>query len=109
MFLRAVVKEGNSNQAILIPQQAVSRNPKGDPIALIVDGEGKVGQRMLTLDRAIGDRWLIASGLEAGERLIVEGAQKVRPGNAVKVVPFNAGRKDEVESKEPTQSAPKSN
>jgi len=109
MFLRAVVKEGNSNQAILIPQQAVSRNPKGDPIALIVDGEGKVGQRMLTLDRAIGDRWLIASGLEAGERLIVEGAQKVRPGNAVKAVPFNAGGKDEVESKEPTQSAPKSN
>ena len=109
MFLRAVVKEGNSNQAILIPQQAVSRNPKGDPIALIVDGEGKVGQRMLTLDRAIGDRWLIASGLEAGERLIVEGAQKVRPGNAVKVVPFNAGGKDEVKSKEPTQSTPKSN
>jgi membrane fusion protein (multidrug efflux system) len=64
---------------------------------------------MLTLDRAIGDRWLIASGLEAGERLIVEGAQKVRPGNAVKVVPFNTGGKDEVESKEPTQSAPKSN
>jgi membrane fusion protein (multidrug efflux system) len=109
MFLRAVVKEGNSNQAILIPQQAVSRNPKGDPVALIVDGEGKVGQRMLTLDRAIGDRWLIASGLEAGERLIVEGAQKVRPGNAVKVVPFNAGGKDEVKSNEPTQSTPKSN
>jgi len=109
MFVRAVVKEGNSNQAILIPQQAVSRNPKGDPIAFIVDGEGKVGQRMLTLDRAIGDRWLIASGLAAGERLIVEGAQKVRPGNAVKVIPFNAGGKDEVESKEPTQSAPKSN
>jgi membrane fusion protein (multidrug efflux system) len=109
MFVRAVVKEGNSNQAILIPQQAVSRNPKGDPIAFIVDGEGKVGQRMLTLDRAIGDRWLIASGLEPGERLIVEGAQKVRAGNTVKVVPFNTGGKDDVESKEPTQSAPKSN
>jgi len=109
MFLRAVVKEGDSNQAILIPQQAVSRNPKGDPIALIVDAEEKVAQRMLTLERAIGDRWLIASGLAAGDRLIVEGAKKVRSGDAVKVVPFNAGRKDGGESKEPAQSTPKSN
>jgi membrane fusion protein, multidrug efflux system len=109
MFLRAVVKEGNSNQAILIPQQAVSRNPKGDPVALIVDGEGKVGQRMLTLDRAIGDKWLVSSGLAPGDQVIVEGIQKVRPGNAVKVVAFNAGLKDDMESGKTAQSAPKSN
>ena len=88
MFLRAVVQEGINNEAILIPQQAVSRDPRGNPFALIVDGEGKVAQRMLTLDRAIGDRWLVASGLAPGERVIVEGMQKVRPGAAVKVARF---------------------
>ena len=66
MFVRAVVKEGVNEQAILIPQQAVSRDPKGNPVALIVDAEGKVQQRMLTLDRAIGDQWLVSSGLAPG-------------------------------------------
>ncbi len=92
MFLRAVVQEGINNEAILIPQQAVSRDTKGNPVTLIVDGEEKVAQRMLTLDRAIGDRWLVASGLAPGERVIVEGMQKVRPGAAVKVVPVSRGR-----------------
>jgi membrane fusion protein (multidrug efflux system) len=94
MFVRVVVKEGIHKQAILIHQQAVSRDPKGNPVALIVDAEGKVGQRMLTLDRTIGDKWLVSSGLSAGDRVIVEGMQRVRPGAPVKVVPFEAGRKD---------------
>jgi membrane fusion protein (multidrug efflux system) len=97
MFVRAVVKEGVSKQAILIPQQAVSRDPKGNPIALIVDTEGKVQQRMLTLDRAIGDKWLVAMGLQQGSRVIVEGMQKVRPGASVKEVPFDATGKDGME------------
>ncbi len=91
MYLRAVVQEGINNEAILIPQQAVSRDPMGNPITLIVDGDGKVAQRTLTLDRAISDRWLVASGLAPGDRVIVEGFQKVRPGAAVKVVPFQSG------------------
>jgi len=94
MFVRAVVKEGVNERAILIPQQAVSRDPKGNPFALIVDGEGKVGQRMLTLDRAIGDQWLVSAGLAPNERVIVEGMQKTQPGAAVKAVPFDAGRKE---------------
>jgi len=89
MFVRAVVKEGVSEQAILIPQQAVSRDPKGNPLALIVDAQGKVQQRMLTLDRAMGDQWLVATGLQTGDRVIVEGLQKVRPGASVKEVPFD--------------------
>jgi membrane fusion protein (multidrug efflux system) len=109
MFVRAVVKEGMNERTILIPQQAVSRNPKGDPFALVVDAESKVQQRMLTLDRAIGDRWLVASGLAPGERVFVEGIQKVRPGDAVKVVPFDGGRKDGVESGKTAQPASKSN
>jgi len=94
MFVRAVITEGVNEQAILVPQQGISRNPKGDPVALIVDAEDKVQQRMLTLDRAIGDKWLVSSGLNPDDRVIVEGVQKVRPGAHVKVVPFEAGRKD---------------
>ncbi|MCU0579627.1 MAG: efflux RND transporter periplasmic adaptor subunit [Desulfobacterota bacterium] len=88
MFVRAVVQEGVQEQAILIPQQAVSRDPKGNPTALIVDGAGQVRQKPLVLDRAIEDQWLVISGLAAGDRVIVEGLQKVRPGAAVKTVPF---------------------
>jgi membrane fusion protein (multidrug efflux system) len=88
MFVRAVVKEGVNKQAILLPQQAVTRNPRGDPFAMIVDGEGKVQQRMLTLDRAMGDRWLIESGIQPGDRVIVEGLQRAKLGLAVTVVPF---------------------
>jgi membrane fusion protein, multidrug efflux system len=109
MFVRAVVKEGVNDQAILIPQQAVSRDPKGNPVALIVDAEGKVGQKMLTLDRAIGDQWLVASGLVPGDRVIVEGMQKVRPGATVKAVPFDAGLKQGAKPANTAQPAPSSN
>jgi membrane fusion protein (multidrug efflux system) len=88
MYVRAIIQEGEVDHAILVPQQGVSRDPKGNPVTLIVDGSGKVQQRVLTLDRAIGDRWLVASGLEPGEQVILEGAQKVRPGASVKVVRF---------------------
>jgi membrane fusion protein (multidrug efflux system) len=91
MFVRAVVIEGVNEQAVLIPQQAVSRDPKGNPMALIVDGDGKVAQRMLSLDRAISDQWLVSRGLAPGDRVIVEGMQRVRPGAAVKVAPADAG------------------
>jgi membrane fusion protein (multidrug efflux system) len=92
MFVRALVREGIKEKAILIPQQAVSRDPKGNPLALVVDARDKVSQRMLTLDRAIGDKWLVNTGLESGDRVIVEGMQKVRPGASVKVVPFEAAK-----------------
>jgi membrane fusion protein (multidrug efflux system) len=93
MFVRAVVEEGVNAQAILIPQQAVSRDPKGNALALIVDASGKVEQRILSLDRAIGNQWLVSSGLAPGDRLIVEGIQKVRPGVPVKEVPSSPDQK----------------
>ncbi|HSM88771.1 MAG TPA: efflux RND transporter periplasmic adaptor subunit, partial [Desulfobacterales bacterium] len=92
MFVRAVVEEGIAEQAILVPQQGVSRTPKGDPVALVVDASGTVQQRMLKLDRALGDQWLLASGLSAGERVIVEGMLNVRPGAVVKAVPMDRRR-----------------
>ena len=109
MYVRAIVQEGEVDHAILVPQQGVSRDPKGNPVALIVDGSGKVQQRMITADRAIGDRWLVASGLAPGERVIVEGAQKVRPGATVKAVPFQDGKTSGVAPEKKAQPAPKSN
>ncbi len=92
MFVRAVVTEGINEQAILVPQQAVSRNPKGNPLVLLVNAEGKVEQRMLTLDRTMGDKWLVSEGLAPGEQVIVEGSQRVRPGAAVKVIPWEGDK-----------------
>ena len=90
MFVRAVVTEGVSDRAILVPQQAVTRNTKGEPVALVVNAEKKAELRQLVLDRAIGNQWLVASGIAAGDHLVVEGLQKVRPGMAVREVPFGA-------------------
>lgn len=95
MFVRAVVQEGVNKQALLIPQQAVSRDPKGNPLTLVVDQDGKVEQRAITLERAIGDAWLVSSGLVPGERVIVEGALRARPGATVKAVPFKARTKNQ--------------
>ncbi|MBW1870506.1 MAG: efflux RND transporter periplasmic adaptor subunit [Deltaproteobacteria bacterium] len=89
MFVRAVIKEGLNEQAILIPQQGVSRDHAGNPFALIVDAKSKSAFRPLTLDRAIGDKWLVSSGLAPGDCVIVEGLQMLRPGTVVKAAPFN--------------------
>ncbi len=90
MFVRAVIQEGVNENAILAPQQGVTRDVKGNAIALVVNGQAVVEQRVLTLDRAIGDKWLVTSGLFAGDRVIVEGLQRVRPGVQVRAVPFTA-------------------
>jgi membrane fusion protein (multidrug efflux system) len=109
MFVRAVVKEGVNEQAILIPQQAVTRDLKGNPMALLVNAAASVEPRMLTLDRAIGDQWLVASGLVPGDRVIVEGMQKARPGTAVREVPFGAAPKPGASASAVDLPAPESN
>jgi membrane fusion protein, multidrug efflux system len=88
MFVQAAVIEGTSRQAILVPQQAVSRDARGTPMAMVVDAQGKAAMRMLCVDRAIGSQWLVSSGLKFGESLIVEGGMMVRPGAAVKAAPI---------------------
>ena len=88
MFVRAVIEEGVKEQALLVPQQGVSRDPKGNPIALVVDDSNKVVQRALELDRAMGNRWLVTKGLSPGDRVIVEGSERIRPGASVRAVPF---------------------
>lgn len=88
MFVRARVSEGVNERAMLIPQQAVSRTPSGDPMVFTVDAESRAAIKMITLGRAVGSRWLVSSGLAPGDRVIVEGLQFVRPGMTVRVVPF---------------------
>ncbi len=89
MFVRGVIQEGLNEEAILIPQQTVSRDPKGNPVALLVGSGAKVEQRQLVLDRTIGDKWLVTSGLKPGDHIIAEGMQKVRVGTVVREVPFS--------------------
>ena len=94
MFVRARVTEGVSENAILVPQQGIARDPKGDPFAWIVDTEGHAQIRELVLDRAVGDKWLVTEGLAPGDQLIVEGLQSLRqPGTPVEVVPFDPNAK----------------
>jgi membrane fusion protein (multidrug efflux system) len=90
MFVRAILEEGESPDAILVPQRGVSRNPKGDALVMVVGAEDKVEPRPIKVVRTVGDSWLVSEGLKTGDRVILEGLQKARPGTAVKVVPFGA-------------------
>ncbi len=83
MFVRARLEEGVAADAILVPQQAVSRNPKGEATALVLGPDNKVQSRVIRADRAIGNRWLVTDGLAAGDRVVVEGMQRIRPGAPV--------------------------
>lgn len=84
MYVRAVIREGVLNNGVLAPQQGISRDPRGNAMALVVNADNKVEQRKVTTLRTVGDQWLIADGLRAGDRVIVEGLQRVMPGAAVK-------------------------
>ena len=83
MYARASIVEGVVSDAILVPQRGVSRNSKGEPTAMVVNKDNKVESRVLQVDRTIGSNWLVTNGIKAGEKLIIEGLQKIRPGSAV--------------------------
>jgi len=87
MFVRVVAPQSVVPNAILAPQQGIARDPKGNATALVVTKANKVEQRTVTAAQAIGDKWLITAGLKAGDRLIVEGTDKVQPDATVKPVP----------------------
>ncbi len=90
MFVRAVLEEGVIDNAILIPQRGVSRNPRGEAVVMIVGAEEKAEARTIKVVRTVGDKWLVSEGLKAGDRIILEGLQKARPGTPVKTVPFGS-------------------
>jgi len=89
MFVRVRTPQGVLPQGILAPQQGISRDPKGNATALVMAAGDKVELRQVVAARAIGNKWLITSGLKAGDRLIVEGTEKARPGAQVKPVTVN--------------------
>ncbi|MDP8839237.1 efflux RND transporter periplasmic adaptor subunit [Serratia marcescens] len=86
MYVHATVANGVDPKAILAPQQGITRNAKGEATALVVDEQNKVAQRTVSAERVVGSNWLIGSGLNEGDRLIVEGTSKVTIGAAVKPV-----------------------
>jgi membrane fusion protein (multidrug efflux system) len=83
MYVRAVVSNAVLQEGLLVPQQGIMRNPQGEAFAMVVNGENTVERRMVEVSRTIGDRWLVSDGLAAGDRVIVEGLQKVAPGMQV--------------------------
>jgi membrane fusion protein (multidrug efflux system) len=88
LYVRAIVEEGTMQQALLIPQQAVTRSATGKPQAYVVGKDGKLQLRELSTERAIGDEWLVTSGLQAGDALVVSGQQKAQPGMLVEALPY---------------------
>ncbi|MDD2318549.1 MAG: efflux RND transporter periplasmic adaptor subunit [Geobacteraceae bacterium] len=104
MFVRAVLEEGVDDQAILVPQRGVTRNPAGNALVMVVGPEDKVEQRLVKVARTVGDSWLVSEGLKAGDRVILEGIQKAKPGLPVKVVPF--GSKTDAASAADQQPSP---
>lgn len=83
LFVRARIEEGVTDRALLVPQQAVTRTPRGEATAMVVDAEGTVAARIINAERAIGTAWLVTEGLAEGDRVIVEGLQRARPGGKV--------------------------
>jgi membrane fusion protein (multidrug efflux system) len=90
MYVRALIGEGVIPQGLLAPQRAVTRDAKGGATALVVNRDGKVESREVSVSRTIGDQWLVQSGLAAGDRVIVEGLQKVQPGMPVQALEATA-------------------
>jgi membrane fusion protein (multidrug efflux system) len=101
MYVRAEVEEGRLGAALLAPQRAITRDPKGDGSALIVGRDGKVEARTVHVSRTVGDRWLVEDGLAAGDRVIVEGQQRIEPGMPVDATEY----RDETAPAAPATSA----
>jgi RND family efflux transporter MFP subunit len=108
MFVRARIEEGVQQNAILVPQRGVTRDAKGQAIAMVVTADKKVERRTLVAARAVDNAWLVSEGLVAGDQVIVDGLQKIRPGAEVVPVPAadantDAGKPDA----NPTRTSPK--
>lgn len=98
MFVRARLQEGTKPTALLVPQQGVTRTPRGDATVLVVGADNKVETRQIVASQAIGDKWLVTDGLKAGDRVVVSGLQKVRHGAQVKVQEITADNKQQAAS-----------
>lgn len=104
MFVRARLEEGVNPNAILVPQQGVARTPRGDATVMVVGAGDKVEVRPVTTAQAIGDKWLVTDGVKAGDRVIITGLQKVRPGAQVKAQEVAANQENQQQQQNPQQN-----
>ncbi|WP_066724193.1 efflux RND transporter periplasmic adaptor subunit [Sphingomonas pituitosa] len=93
MFVRARLVEGTQQNAMLVPQRAVSRDERGNPIVLVVGAENKIEPRPIQTSRTAGDAWIVTGGVKPGDKVIVEGAMMLRPGMPVTPQPWNPNAK----------------
>lgn len=105
MFVRAQLREGVREQALLVPQRGVTRDTQGNAVALVLDGNDTVQQRAVSTERSIDGQWLVSAGLEAGDRVVVDGVQNVQPGSQVRPVPAGDGEGSDGPSAQPSASA----
>ncbi|WP_369868911.1 efflux RND transporter periplasmic adaptor subunit [Achromobacter sp. MYb9] len=103
MYVRAVLQEGIQKDGLLIPQRAVARNSAGKPVAYVVGPDNTLQLRTLETERTMGDQWVVRSGLEPGDQLVVEGLPRARDGEKVKVVPWQSAARTALT---PTPTAP---
>lgn len=90
MYVRVQIEQAKASNAMLLPQQAVTRSPQGDTV-MVVDAKGMVSPRTIKIDGSQNNQWVVVGGLQPGEQVIVDGFQKLRPGAPVKPVPWTAG------------------
>lgn len=102
MFVRATLTRGTRAAALLVPQRGVSHNPRGEATVMVVGPDDKVNERVVTADRAIDGEWLITAGLAPGDRVVLDGLQKIKPGSPVRTVP--AAEQGNAERRADTQS-----
>ena len=101
MFVRARLEEGTNPNALLVPQQAVTRTPTGQATAMVVGADNKVEVRTLTTDQAIGDKWLVTGGLKEGEKVITTGLQRAKAGTQVTPQEVSPDQAKKAESEQP--------
>ncbi|GAB6849880.1 efflux RND transporter periplasmic adaptor subunit [Paraburkholderia kururiensis] len=104
MFVRARLEEGENDNAILVPQMAVTRASDGKASVYVVDAAGKAQQVQVVADNAFGDQWIVTSGLHAGDRVIVSGLQSVHAGAPVKVAADTSQTQEKAASAAPAAS-----
>ncbi len=105
MFVRATLTRGTRAAALLVPQRGVMHNPRGEATVMVVGADDKVVERVVTADRAINGEWLITAGLVPGERVVLDGLQKIKPGSAVRTVPAAEQGNADVHASTPTEVA----
>ncbi|HFT1124047.1 TPA: multidrug efflux RND transporter periplasmic adaptor subunit AcrA [Klebsiella pneumoniae] len=103
MFVRARLEEGINPDALLVPQQGVTRTPRGDASVMVVGEGDKVEVRQVTASQAIGDKWLVTDGLKSGDRVIVTGLQKIKPGVQVKAQEVTSDDKQQAAGNAPSE------